>query len=156
MYDYTTLYSDYSLYFGLGILALLFGFYKYFIKHDEDKISYLVAGICFCVFFCGFGIADYNAAKSPDIEIYVGEYIEHHTAGTGSNQRTTCVFDSHDGSLKRSFHVEDIEYFLIPEKGKWYEIHYVANSNHEAVVKIDETEPPEYNIQSIEDSSGAE
>ncbi|MBQ3500137.1 MAG: hypothetical protein IJA70_01740 [Oscillospiraceae bacterium] len=42
--------------------------------------------------FFGFGISDIIAAKNPDIEIYIGEYIETDSMGTGSTRKTYCFF----------------------------------------------------------------
>lgn len=151
MYDYATINSDIFFYFGMGIFALLCGLYRAFLKkEEEDRKSWLIGGICMCIFFFGFGISDIIAAKNPDIEIYIGEYIETDSMGTGSTRKTYCFFDAHNGSLQESFISADIEYFLIPEKGKWYEIHYLPDTTYRTPVKVEEVSPPEYYEESSE------
>ena len=145
MYDWATINSDILVFFGLGVFALLCGLYRAFLKkEEEDRKSWLIGGICFCIICFGFALSDINAVQKPDIQIFVGEYIKTDSSGTGSTRATYCFFDAHDGSLKENFTSADIEYFLIPEKDKWYEIHYIANSTQKAVVKVIEIEPPEY------------
>ena len=144
MYDYSMLNANIIFFFGLGIFMLLLGIWRFFNIHEENKISWLVAGIFFFIFFGGFGIAEINAAKNPEIEIFTGEFYEKRTSGSGSTQDTRCYFNPHDGSSKLGFNAADIEFFLVPEKGKWYEIHYIKNSMQSAVVSVIEIEPPEH------------
>lgn len=61
--------------------------------NDGDVIMYDWATLNsdILVFF-GFGISDIIAAKNPDIEIYIGEYIETDSMGTGSTRKTYCFF----------------------------------------------------------------
>ncbi|MBQ3500651.1 MAG: hypothetical protein IJA70_04430, partial [Oscillospiraceae bacterium] len=101
MYDWATLNSDISVFFGFGVFALLCGLYRAFLKkEEEDRKSVLIAGICICIFFFGFGISDINAAKNPDIVIFTGEFIEKKSSGTGANRETNCTFHSHSFNEK--------------------------------------------------------
>ena len=144
MYDYSMLDANITYFFGIGTFMLLLGIWRFFKKSEENKISWLVCGIFFFIFFGSFGIAEINAAINPEIEFFTGEFYEKKTTGSGSTQDTRCCFNPHDGSSKLGFNAADIEYFLVPEKGKWYEIHYVKNSTQRAVVNVIEIETPKY------------
>lgn len=144
MYDYNGIQNDYMFYFVFGIFIFIFSLYRGFVKEPEYKVTCTIIGVCFLLFFGGVGVYDVIATKEPDVEIYIGEYVGEITAGVGAQKRTECIFDSHNNSHKKTFNIEDVKYFLTPEKGKWYEIYYVTNSSEQVPVKMVETRPPEY------------
>ncbi|MBQ3501134.1 MAG: hypothetical protein IJA70_06910, partial [Oscillospiraceae bacterium] len=83
-----------------------------------------------------------HTEEYDEIIIYIGEFIDKYTYGKGSNESIEYKFDANDGNEPKWFRDEEIEFFIIPEKGKWYEIQYVMKNTYKLVIDIKETNQP--------------
>jgi len=150
MYNFDSVYSTAWFIIITGIvIAILMPLYA--IKDKKNRMSLIIFGVIGSIICISIGINDLNEIKNPEIEIYIGEYIDYDVSG--QNSVGEYVFDNHDeNDLKAVFRSEIFRSVFgeIPEKGKWYEIHYLPDTTYRTPVKIEEVSPPDYYKESSE------
>ena len=142
MYDFNNAQNDIMNF----IILLIPCFFLLIHKKGETKKDYItscvIAIICITVLL-GIVISDSKAIENPEIETYTGQYLYNYTKPSpkASQRVTYAVFSSESGE-KRGFRIRDVRYFIEPEAGKWYEIHYMLNGGGN-VVQIYEVAYPD-------------
>ncbi|MBQ7873793.1 MAG: hypothetical protein IJ306_01330 [Oscillospiraceae bacterium] len=115
------------------------------IKDKKNRKSLIIFGIIGGSIITFIGMGDLVELKNPNLEVYIGEYVDYDVSG--KNAVGEYTFDSHrKEDFKLYFQAQN---FLDiwgnkPELGKWYEIHYLADSTYRTIVKVEEVPPPDY------------
>ena len=146
MYDFSCIYIEAYRCFFIGIVGALLFILATLKKDKVTKYSGLLIGFLIAIVMICTGFDYLKILENPNIETYVGQYVDIWQAGYKASAERNCVFYDSEG-MEKSFDYYELNSILgdsnYMKKGCWYTIYYITDKDMPSfVVGVKEMDSP--------------